>query len=445
MYDTYYDDNAINVHMINSAPDGGSERNPGNLQYLNNKGASTFAHELGHNLGLEHTHNGNKSDCKTNNDECNNCKQEPVSRSMNQPLSCLNLNNKKKCEVNGDYLCDTAGEPRLSGQESAACRFVPSNNANTFDNWGARWFANPRNIMSYARSDCRTQFSYGQVGVMLDELGKNRFDFHQTSAQYAITGPNNVCPGIGYTFSVPQLSGVINYQWQIPNGWSISGQGTRHVTITPVENYEDPLIYVNIIPVSGSGGSVAARNLNVIRTSQSIIGLNNMPERNVCYSYYVNVPGASNYNWYTSSTSARICSGQGTSNVRVEATGSITSFYLNVSMSACGRTLYGSRRITVNPNGGGPIRKEVTFDLSEPMDEIEIYPNPTTSKLIINVPIGKELTNFSIRNMSGQTLLCSDDVFGIEEFDVAAYPVGVYIISYYDPEEGFISRKFRKN
>lgn len=102
----------------------------------------TFAHEMGHYYGLYHTHG--KSNCETLTDE---------------------LVNGSNCESTGDDVCDTPADPNLQGLgcygslvNSATCTYVGT----LKDKNGDLFKPNPKNIMSYAPSRCRTDLTPGQ-------------------------------------------------------------------------------------------------------------------------------------------------------------------------------------------------------------------------------------------------------------------------------------------
>ncbi len=119
MFDDNHTSSMLNIHYIQTSNDFGGkanlpQENPpfcftvvgGNFE------TSTMAHETGHALGLSHTHKGVCWFAGDNGD-CANCHQEPVSRNKIQPVGCGNFSGDKKCEVNGDGLCDTPGDPNI--------------------------------------------------------------------------------------------------------------------------------------------------------------------------------------------------------------------------------------------------------------------------------------------------------------------------------------------
>jgi len=102
----------------------------------------TFAHEMGHYYGLYHTHG--KSNCETLTDE---------------------LVNGSNCEKAGDDVCDTPADPNLQGLgcygslvNSATCTYTGT----AKDKNGDLFKPDPKNIMSYAPSRCKTDLTPGQ-------------------------------------------------------------------------------------------------------------------------------------------------------------------------------------------------------------------------------------------------------------------------------------------
>lgn len=224
MWILYGVSDAMNVHFVNTgAGAGGIARSIGGTDLLiaRNSWPSTLAHELGHCLGLQHTHNA-KSPCNAagGNQDCADCWQEPVSRTRTQPLWCTANVGAKKCAVYGDGLCDTPGEPKLSTHVSPSCTINWSSpGIDPTNNWGAQWVPMEFNVMSYATNNfndnCRDLFSAGQIAIMLATVPS----FATTADPYVISGPGIVCANnTSYSYSVPSLPGVTNYTWQVPAG-----------------------------------------------------------------------------------------------------------------------------------------------------------------------------------------------------------------------------------
>jgi hypothetical protein len=153
--DTYYDfdqsqeaalagayevSNVVNVFHCNSVGNGASSYCgyayfPGGQDriFMSNgciNNGSTFIHEFGHYFSLYHTHqSGNE------------------------------LVNGSNCTTAGDRICDTEADPNLSGSVNSSCVYTGS----ATDANGDSYTPPTRNIMSYSRKSCRTEFTDGQI------------------------------------------------------------------------------------------------------------------------------------------------------------------------------------------------------------------------------------------------------------------------------------------
>lgn len=95
---------------------------------------STLAHELGHYMGLPHTHGGTSDE----------------------------LVDGSNCTTEGDYICDTPADPGLSGLVDTACMYTGT----ALDANNQPYQPDPTNIMSYSRKVCRTAFTPTQYSVI---------------------------------------------------------------------------------------------------------------------------------------------------------------------------------------------------------------------------------------------------------------------------------------
>jgi len=174
MFEENHTDAMLNIHYIQTSNDFGGRANfpqdnpPFSFTVVGTDHAtSTMAHEAGHALGVAHPHRGV---CwfGGDNGDCANCHQEPVSRVMIQPVGCGNFSGDKKCEVNGDGLCDTPGDPNLVGLVNAinVVDGIYEYSGTGQDNWNVTWTPDIHNIMSYSHRFARERFSPMQTGIM---------------------------------------------------------------------------------------------------------------------------------------------------------------------------------------------------------------------------------------------------------------------------------------
>ncbi|WP_373524348.1 hypothetical protein [Aquiflexum sp.] len=390
MFNNFQENNVINLHLVASGFSIGSSGTiPSTNLFITpsivggeaNRGL--LVHELGHCLGLFHTHarHCSSSSYPNGNQNCNNCNQESVSRTKTQGLFCLGTGTKK-CEFNGDQLCDTPAEPNLIGGFSASqygvnesCQIVWPN-LKSQDNWGDFYSPMQFNIMSYARSKCRNSISAGQIAKMLSYLPS----FAHSSSGYQITGFSNVCNNVQYSYNVPSLQGITSYNWTVPEGTSIvSGQGTNTLTVSfgnSVGTNKELTVYPQ-----GCGYPPVSIPINV-RNFISILGPTSVGPTST-FNYSTQVIDNVVYQWSIPS-SWTMQSGQGSHTIQVTTGGSGT-YTLSVSASGYGCSKYAE--IQVNVSGSGPIQR-VDFHSTN-----EIPPN---QKEKVHEPFKRELVKIII-------------------------------------------------
>ena len=178
---------------------------------------TTFVHELGHTLGLEHTHRGRG--LGNENGDASRCYQESVSRTRRQGALCVSTIGRLKCEVNGDFLCSTEGDPELQWEDEFAPDYVRIDVMDncyyenpTQDRWGDTWMPMIRNYMSYSERFCRDEFTHQQVNAM----------YYFTENH---TGAGNVnVPTPSYFYINPHIDRFENDNfWQNANDFNMEG------------------------------------------------------------------------------------------------------------------------------------------------------------------------------------------------------------------------------
>ncbi|MBA2629049.1 MAG: T9SS type A sorting domain-containing protein [Rickettsiaceae bacterium] len=398
---------------------------------------SILGHEIGHNLGLYHTHHPGRNNQHSKNEDCGDCYQESVSRTRTQGAVCVSTIGQKKCEVNGDFLCDTAADPALSWKGRRPEYYVASNcdylsSSGGTDNWGDTWIPNTNNIMSYTRLTCMGYFSPLQLGKMygfISAIGTNY-------PAFTITGPANLCNGQTANYSVNTLPGVTNYTWSVPSNLTIlSGQGSNSI---------------NVLACTGNGGTITVMpncgNKPATRTISSInfVPINGLDAACPGQTYTYSTPplsGAS-YNW-TAVENASIVSGQGTNSVQVLLNNGFTNqSYISVAVSNyCTTTIYGNKIIAhadpvfpeppcfvIDPIA--PRIESVSKSVSLKLQDMHLNPNPASSRVTIIVP-DEAIYDLVLFNMAGQTIyrknkaVHKQQVLNIQEFSAGIYFVCV--------------------
>lgn len=140
-----YDSSAINIYIVPSVEIDGKTvlgytyiggKNAIFMSYTGFINKSTLSHEIGHKLGLLHTH--------AFGDE---------------------LVDGSNCDIAGDRICDTPADPILTGKVDH-CDYT----GHDIDLNGDTYHPDVNNIMSYSISNCRNSFTYEQINVMKNVL-----------------------------------------------------------------------------------------------------------------------------------------------------------------------------------------------------------------------------------------------------------------------------------
>lgn len=401
--------------------------------------ANSLGHEIRHTLGLYHTHHPGRNNNHEKNEDCGDCYQEAVSRSKKQGLACVSTVGDKKCEVNGDFLCDTEADPALQWNDRPPPSYVDGctyNRTGGTDEWGDQWRPVVSNIMSFAPRNCRNFFSPLQVSKMygyLDGIGSPAINF-------AISGPDQLCTGQTATYTVNALPGDPNYTWQVPPSLTIlDGQGTNTITVQATGDWGGQ---ITITPSCGYvATTLTLRNLSSFFITGPEYGC---PGQYITYEapYFPNAY----YNWTI--TDGYIASGQGTNWVQVYLYSNPGNAYiLEVSTTApCDntQTLYSSIYIqedyncsiyTITQKGADttvvmettPNKKAEAKELLVQPNDIGVDPNPAKSSARITIP-GNEVYDLVVMNAVGQTVLRKNNVQRWFDLNVAPYNNGLYFI-----------------
>lgn len=169
--------NTINCYMVGTieSSDGGvilaySNGIPSSEVVLRNStisaGDPTWAHELGHSMGLYHTFYG------WENFEHNYTQNAPATVNFNRGVELVD---KTNCESAGDGLCDTTPD-YLSGGPWP-CNAQGESTTQQKDPNGATFRSDGTNFMSYSSNNCQNRFTPQQIEVIRTNLTTSKRNF----------------------------------------------------------------------------------------------------------------------------------------------------------------------------------------------------------------------------------------------------------------------------
>lgn len=219
---------------------------------------STLAHELGHALGLYHTH------------EWFLFGTEKVDGS--------------NCSTAGDLLCDTPADPGLSGNVDYNCNYTGTD----VDPNGQTYTPDPQNMMSYSTDNCRAYFSS-------DQHARMRYYANSTYKDYS-------CAELGYSWNpIPLLcnsvyNGTTVWGQDIFNSYSnllFNQYGKEKVHKFTISTISNVLIHLTDIEGKDLNVILLRDSLDpnsIIAQAKSSISFNNLPVG----TYYVVVDGEDN-------------------------------------------------------------------------------------------------------------------------------------------------------
>ncbi|WP_425389819.1 T9SS type A sorting domain-containing protein [Ekhidna sp.] len=408
---------------------------------------NTLAHELGHVLGNVHTHHpGSLSIFNPNfdsdNAEQSACFQEVVSRT--QTTNCIGNPSGKKCEVNGDGLCDTAADPNSATERSGSvllkgvsnapgCVYSVPNYDNRYkrDRNNVLWNPPVHNIMSYANNTCQDEFSNGQIAIMWDRIETRFKDYFQGD----FTAPSLICTN-GGTVTINNSPPNMNISWTATPSYlfhsttrsglgtsafvkakdsSVSGWGT--ISFHEGDNCDffsssykvwigKPSIPSDITIVSPQWNS---QNQTCPNTILELVVNDQNNQANI-----------TNYNW--SIQGASLLSGQGTESVFVKIPNHFGTRYLTFSVRAqnsCGYSSYNSLYGTSNSNyggcgdgGGGPM--------------LLMYPNPSSGEFDLNFSNPDEMEDY-VRVTNTTVQVTISDLMGEKVFHGVINKNGLHV------------------
>lgn len=224
---------------------------------------TTMSHEMGHCLGLYHTHHGT-----VNEGGGNNCPEY------------VDGSNSTTC---GDFISDTPADP----DHWLDCAYIGTGR----DGHGDVYTPDPTIIMSYAGTNCRTRFTSLQIQRMKDFIN-NTSSLTNVIYRLKISGSYSA-PGVSGTFST--ADGDDHAELYVSAGAAIN---IRFDAI-PIKEYSYRWTNANAYPslhaglVGENGGQIS------VGTSAASgvysIPITIMPERTPTFTFVLNVSGRMGY------------------------------------------------------------------------------------------------------------------------------------------------------
>jgi len=196
--------------------------------------SSVFIHEMGHFLGLYHTHN---------------------------EWADSELVDGSNCEIAGDYICDTPADPNLLylryRTSTSACIYTDS----LRDLNDELFLPDVTNYMSYSVDKCRNTFSPQQIQIM-NYHAANSFNFLSNCPK----------PNFAYSYIAPSIVTSEGFNLYLKNGkinmplkisiWSLIGQQMR--VVESYKQQEEKLLFVDVanLPIGFYTLSIEYEQLN---------------------------------------------------------------------------------------------------------------------------------------------------------------------------------------
>lgn len=464
MFATEYNDNHISIHIVGATDEFvGSALLP-STPYLNKslwirttgdaidftnpiprleQVGGTLAHELGHTLGLQHTHAPGRflSDIQFNSNGAvtDDCYQEAVSRVKQNYWynGCVSTNNELKCEINGDQLCDTEADPNMNWMdnlddpdEDNGCVATISEAGGTnmmVDNWGATWAPNALNIMAYNNRRCRNFFSQGQIGVMEHYLDG---DFNNLPLN--IVGPATVACNANGIFSIPAVFGA-TYDWEVSAGATIiSGDGTNTVTIRGVTGAAGASRIISVTVSSNHVDFCLTKTFNTGKPIvASISGPATMTSGAIAY-FSVSATNATSYNWNVSGPGWVVNSISG-AGAYIKA-GFVDGIVIGSATNSCGTSDKYTYVMITEGGGGGCVDPFAMVAQNPAEEEIVlqvVQPDPDPCLSMGSMATDAKTNQYKVRLYNSQEAKVLEQSLEIEDrasINVSHLPKGLYVI-----------------
>lgn len=217
--------NAIDIYILGTSTSFGGAGMAQNIpskayivhgSYYN---TSSLPHEMGHCLGLYHTHHGTINE---GGDDINQCSE------------LVNGINSSTC---GDYITDTPADPNVWSETS--CTYTGTG----VDANGQAYNPSTSNLMSYAYKPCRTNFSNIQIQRIIDFI--NNTQILQNTLFSTISGQTTICSSETYTVN------------DVPTGCTVYWTSSLNITL-PTDRTTNSIVAT----ANGSGSGWVQATIN---------------------------------------------------------------------------------------------------------------------------------------------------------------------------------------
>ena len=279
---------------------------------------NVLAHEQGHNLGSDHTH-----DCvwNGNNTAIDGC--GPTVGYQSQSGTC-----------------PTASLPTNGGTIMSYCHLIGSIGVNFNNGFGSQ----PRNRMLNNVNNASCLTTCGNP-------------CNPPVSPDTILGPKLICTNTTntVTYVCTSVTGATSYTWMLPTGW-VGSSVTNSITITTIG--QNGKIYVTANNSCGSSpkDSLFVSVKTIPGTPSIISGIKSGSCQLVNVPYSVTLNQGLTYNWYFSTNKGTVISGQGTNSILANFTNGYNDVTLNVSANnQCGSGSVRSLKIKSAPATPGVI------------------------------------------------------------------------------------------
>ncbi len=248
----YSQTNVANIFIANTATSGSSSicghaQFPGGLDFIMQSAScmnngSTLAHEMGHYLGLYHTHTSSFG-------------SEAV--------------NGSDCATEGDLICDTPADPNLSGDvDNDGCIYEGTST----DENGDTYIPAVDNLLSYTSKVCRIKFTEEQMTKLLWTLQNERAyltcNSSSLEAFFYVREEESCATSKGFSFYNASEGIITSQSWDFGDGVGTSTDESPNYV------YGAGGIYTVTLTVN-NGGSTETYSQKVVVGGISIPYMNN--------------------------------------------------------------------------------------------------------------------------------------------------------------------------